>query len=218
MSKQTINNSKRIAKNTILLYFRMIVTTIVSLYTARLILRFLGVEDYGISNVVGGLIGFMSILTSTMTSATQRFLSYDLGTGNIQQYKCTYSMLIYIYAIFCIFCVLLMEMIGPYCIQKYLVIPPDRLIAAQWLFQFTIVNFIFATISIPMTSSIVAYEKMGVYAYFTFIDVFFKLVAVLALYLTPIDKLITYGLTTSCFQIVTNFIIFYYCRKHLEGC
>ena len=87
MSKQTINNSKRIAKNTILLYFRMIVTTIVSLYTARLILRFLGVEDYGISNVVGGLIGFMSILTSTMTSATQRFLSYDLGTGNIQQYK-----------------------------------------------------------------------------------------------------------------------------------
>lgn len=218
MSKQTINNSKRIAKNTILLYFRMIVTTIVSLYTARLILRFLGVEDYGISNVVGGLIGFMSILTSTMTSATQRFLSYDLGTGNIQQYKCTYSMLIYIYAIFCIFCVLLMEMIGPYCIQKHLVIPPDRLIAAQWLFQFTIVNFIFATISIPMTSSIVAYEKMGVYAYFTFIDVFFKLVAVLALYLTPIDKLITYGLTTSCFQIVTNFIIFYYCWKHLEGC
>ena len=99
MSKQTINNSKRIAKNTILLYFRMIVTTIVSLYTARLILRFLGVEDYGISNVVGGLIGFMSILTSTMTSATQRFLSFDLGTGNIQQYKRTYSMLIYQYSV-----------------------------------------------------------------------------------------------------------------------
>lgn len=212
------SNNKRIAKNTILLYFRMIVTTIVSLYTARLTLQLLGVEEYGVYNVVAGIIGFMSIITGTMTSATQRFLAFDLGKQDIAQYRKTYSMLLNIFFIFSIIAVLFMEIIGPYCIQNYLVIPPDKLYAAQWVFQFTILNFVATTINIPNTASVVAYEKINIYAYFTFVDIFFKLLIVYVLYITPIDRLITLSSLTMLTSFVSSGILFLYCSKKLEGC
>lgn len=217
MQKQTANN-KRIVRNTFLLYFRMIVTTAVSLFTARLMLQLLGIEDYGINNVVGGIIGFMSIITSTMTSATTRFLAYDLGKNDIKQYRQTFSMLINIFAIFCFISIIILEFVGPYFIQEYLVIPNTRLYAAQWIFQFSIITFIISTMAIPFTASIVSYERMDIYAYFAFIDVFFKLLAVVALYLTPIDKLITYGLITLLMSVASNAILFVFCVKKLNGC
>lgn len=211
-------NNRRIAKNTILLYFRMIVTTIVSLITARLMLQLLGIEDYGIYNVVGGIIGFMAIITSTMTSATMRFLAYDLGREDITQFSQTFSMLINIFGIFCLISTILMEFIGPYIIQIHLVIPSERLFAAQCIFQFTILTFILSTMAIPFTAAVVSYERMDIYAYFTYIDVFFKLLAVVVLYITPIDKLITYGTITLLMSIATNTIIYFYCFKKFEGC
>lgn len=211
-------NSKRIAKNTMLLYIRMLITTIVSLFTARLTLQLLGVEDYGINNLVSGIIGFMGIVTGTMTSATQRFLAFDLGKNDIVQYRKTYSMLLNIFFIYSLFGAICLEIVGPYVIQHYLVIPPDRLVAAQWVFQFTIINFILATINIPQTASIVSYEKMNIYAYFTFIDVFFKLLVVYSLYVTPFDKLITIGFLTTLMSLVTNGVTYLYCVKKLNGC
>ena len=211
-------NNRRIAKNTILLYFRMIVTTIVSLITARLMLQLLGIEDYGIYNVVGGIIGFMAIITSTMTSATMRFLAYDLGREDITQFSQTFSMLINIFGIFCLISTILMEFIGPYIIQFHLVIPSERLFAAQCIFQFTILTFILSTMAIPFTAAVVSYERMDIYAYFTYLDVFFKLLAVVVLYITPIDKLITYGTITLLMSIATNTIIYFYCFKKFEGC
>lgn len=211
-------NSKRIAKNTMLLYIRMLITTIVSLFTARLTLQLLGVEDYGINNLVSGIIGFMGIVTGTMTSATQRFLAFDLGKNDIVQYQKTYSMLLNIFFIYSLFGAICLELVGPYVIQHYLVIPPDRLVAAQWVFQFTIINFILATINIPQTASIVSYEKMNIYAYFTFIDVFFKLLVVYSLYVTPFDKLITIGFLTTLMALVTNGVTYLYCVKKLNGC
>lgn len=211
-------NNKRIAKNTVILYFRMIITTLVSLYTARLMLQLLGVEDFGIYNVVGGVIGFMAIITGTMTSATMRFLAYDLGKKDTCQYQRTFSMLINMFMAFCFLSIIVMEIVGPYFISEHLVIPDNRMNAAQWIFQYTIVTFCFTTMEIPFTASIVSYEKMNIYAYFAFIDVGFKLLSVLALYITPVDKLITYGTVIMLSSLIKTNIMYIYCFRKLEGC
>lgn len=211
-------NNKRVAKNTILLYIRMIITTLVSLFTARLTLQLLGVEDYGINNVVGGLVGFVGIVTGTMTSASQRFLAYYLGSDNIEKFKDAFSMLINICAIFCCLVIVIMEIIGPYLIHDFLVIPANRINAALWIYQFSIVSFCLSTMLIPYTSAIVSYEKMGIYAYFTIIDVVMKLLIVYMLYVTPIDKLITLGALTVLSSTLVNIVNFIYCKKVLQGC
>lgn len=217
MSSASANN-KRIAKNTLLLYFRMIVTTFISLYTARLTLQLLGVEDYGISNVVGGIIGFMGILTGTMLSATQRFLAYDLGKGDIKQYQKTFSMLVNIFICFGLLGGVFLEIIGPWMISNKLIIPESRLLAAQCVFQFSVIIFILNSIVVPYTSSIIAYEKMSIFAYFTFIDIFFKLAVVYSLYVTPYDKLITVNALGLIMSFVTSGIYIIYCIKKLAGC
>lgn len=214
----TLENNKRIAKNTIFLYMRLIVTMIISLFTARYTLQLLGAEDYGINNVTGGLIGFMGIIINTMESATQRFLAFDLGCNNIKQYRNTFSMLINIYAIFCLITSIGLEIIGPYLITHYLVIPPDRLFAAQCIFQFSILMFIIGTMSIPYTASVIAYEKIGIYAYFTILDVSCQLLSVCVLFFTPFDKLISFGSLITFMGIFRIVIIIFYCRKNLEGC
>ena len=218
MEKTQLNNTKKIAKNTMLLYVRMLITTLISLFTARLTLQLLGVVDYGINNLISGIIGFMGIVTGTMTSATQRFLAYDLGQHNINQYRCSYSMLLNIFMLFSLISIVGLELIGPYLIKSYLVIPPDRIDASLWLFHFTVINFILVTINIPQTASIVSYEKMGIYAYFTLLDVFFKLLVVYALYITKIDKLITLGFLSTLMSLCVNCITFFYCVKKLDGC
>ncbi len=211
-------NNKRIAKNTILLYIRMIITTLVSLFATRITLQLLGAEDFGIYNVVAGIIGFMDIIKGTMNSATQRFLAYDLGKNDPVQFRKTFSMLINLFSLVSIGGVIIMEIIGPYFVSNYLVIPSERIATAQWILQFTIIGFVLETMNIPHISSIVAYEKMGIYAYFTFFDVFFKLFAVFALYITPIDKLITYGALMLIVSLIRNVIIHIYCFKKLSGC
>lgn len=211
-------NNKRLAKNTILLYVRMIVVSFVSLYTARLVLQLLGVEDYGIYNVIGGIIGFMGIITGTMSSATQRFLSYDLGNNDIKQYQRTFSMLLNIFACFSLIGIFLLEIIGPWFIAKHLTIPENRLFAAQIIFQFTIVIFATQTMLIPFQSSIISHEKMGIYAYFTIFDVIFKLLVVYVLYFTKVDRLITYGFLYLCISLFTNGIYFFYCKYKIPGC
>ena len=142
MSTDTQANNKRIAKNTLYLYFRMIVVMIISLVTARYTLQLLGVEDYGIYNVVAGIIHFTGIITSTMVQATQRFLSFDLGKDDKTQFQKTFSMMMNIFIIICVILFLVMEIAGPYCITNYLKIPEARLQAALWVFQFAILNFI----------------------------------------------------------------------------
>lgn len=211
-------NNKRLVKNTLLLYVRMIVTTLVSLFTARVTLQLLGVEDYGINNVVGGIVGFVGIVTGTMTSASQRFLAYHLGNSDTLKFQNTFSMLINIFAIFCVLVALVMECVGPYLLNHVLVIPPDRLYAATWVYQFSIMSFCLTTMLIPYTSAIVSYEKMGIYAYFTFIDVFMKLLVVYALYVTPVDKLITISFLSLCSCLIVNLINYVYCKKKLIGC
>lgn len=218
MIKDNKQNSKRIAKNTMLLYFRMAVTTVVSLYTARLLLQLLGVEDYGINNVVSGVVLSLSFINGTMTSATQRFLAFDLGTGDIRKFQNTYSMIINVFILICFIFIILLETAGPWFISNKLIIAENRLDAALLVFQLSLISFLFTTLTIPFQSAVIAYEKMGIYAYFTFIDVIFKLGAVGLLSITSYDKLIVYGIVSTCFSFVVFFINLCYCRFKLPGC
>ena len=213
-----LENNKRIAKNTLLLYFRMIVTVVISLFTARYTLQLLGTEDYGINNVVGGLIGFMGVIIITMESATQRFLAFNLGCGDNIQFRKTFSMLLNIFIVFCTISTILLEVAGPLFISRCLVIPPERLIAAQWIFQFSVILFILGTVTIPYTSSIVSYEKMGVYAYFTILDVISQLLSVVVLFYTPFDRLISFGFLITFMAAIRIFLIIDYCHRKLDGC
>lgn len=211
-------NNKRIAKNTLMLYARMIVITIVSFYTTRVTLQLLGVEDYGIRNVVSGIIGFMSIITTAMVNAAQRFLAFDLGKKDIEHFKRTFSMLINVFIIFSVIGVVLLEIVGPILINHYLIIPPERLVAAHWIFQFSVVSFVVSTMIIPYTSAVIAYEKMDVFAYVSLIDAVLKLVVVYLLYITPFDKLITVVFLTVLAHVFSNFIYIIYCNSKLNGC
>lgn len=211
-------NSKRIAKNTLFLYARMIVTTLVSLYTARIVLKQLGVIDFGINNVVGGLVEFTAVITAMMTSATQRFLAFDLGKGDISGFQNTFSMLVNVFLCFCFIALCFLELVGPYAVSNWLVIPTERLYAAQIIFQMSIVTFLLNTLSIPYTAAIVAYEKIGIYAYFAFIDVGFKLLIAFMLSITPFDRLITLGFLGICARLAVNGALMIYSKKKLEGC
>lgn len=212
------DNNKRIAKNTLLLYIRMIVTTLVSLFTARLTLQLLGVEDYGINNVVGGIVGFVGIVTGTMTSASQRFLAYHLGNNDMVQFKNTFCMLMNMFALFCLLVVVILELIAPFLLNKLLVIPADRIYAASWVYQFSLINFCLSTMLIPYSAAIVSHEKMGIYAYFTFVDVAMKLLVVYALYVTPFDRLITIGGLSVVSMLIVFLINYLYCRIRFSGC
>lgn len=211
-------NNKRIAKNTLMLYVRMIVITIVSFYTTRITLQLLGVEDYGIRNVVSGIISFMSIITTAMVNAAQRFLAFDIGKKDQEHLGRTFSMLINIFLIFSVIGIVLLEIAGPIMINHYLIIPPERIVAAHWIFQFSVVSFIVSTLIIPFTSAVIAYEKMNVFAYVSLLDAIMKLVVVYLLYITSFDKLITVVLLTVIAHIFSNLIYVIYCYTKLNGC
>lgn len=186
--------------------------TIVAFYTTRITMQLLGAEDYGISNVISGIIGFMAIITNAMINAAQRFLAYDLGKNDREQLNRTFSMLVNIFTVVSILGVLVMELVGPWMINDYLVIPADRLHAAHWIFQFSIVGFIASTLVIPYTSVVIAYEKMDVFAYVSLLDAALKLAVVFLLYITPFDKLITVVFLTVLAHVISNVVYVVYCR------
>ena len=213
-----ISNNKRIAKNTAYLYLRMLFTSFLSLYAARLILQNLGVEDFGIYNVVGGVVTFMGFLTATMSSATQRYLTYHLGTGDSLRFKQTFSLLINAYLIFCAFAFVVLEIAGPLYISNYMTIPAERINAAQWFFQFSLLTFLVSTISVPFRSSIVAYEKMEVYAYIGIAEAVVSLIIVILLPYFSFDRLVFYGLLMCLLNVALVLVIIIYCYKKFVDC
>jgi len=211
-------NNKRIAKNTLMLYFRMIVVTLVSLFTVRIILRILGIVDFGIYNVVGGVVGFLGMLNGTMVSATQRFLTYELGKGDLKQFNRVFSMLMIIFLSLSVILFFIAIALGSWVVNYFLVIPPQRLNVALWLYYFSVVTFIFSLISIPYMSSIVANEKMNIYAYVSLIEVVLKLLLVYCLYISTYDKLLTYGFLTMLVTLFVTLVYRIYCVRKLSGC
>ena len=204
MAEQSDN--KRIAKNTLLLYLRMLVSLVVSLYTSRVVLNTLGVTDYGINNVVAGVIALLGFITGSLGGATSRFLTFDLGRNDQEQLKKTFGSIMAIYMLLAGFIVLFGETIGLWLVLKKLVIPHDRMFAALWIYQLSIASSVIGVISAPYNSVIIAHEKMGAFAYMSIFDVVMKLLIVYLLVIAPFDKLIFYNVLFFVVGIIDRII------------
>lgn len=217
MSNQTSDNNKRIAKNTLLLYFRMFFIMAVTLFTSRVVLSALGVEDYGIYNVVGGIVAMMGVLNGAMSVSTQRYLTFELGRGDMVRLKQTFSLCLTIFFLLSIVLVVLAETIGLWFLNTQLVIPQERMAAANWIYQFSILSCISSLITMPYNAAIIAHERMNVYAYVGIIEVILKLAIVYLILILPSDRLISYGfLFMASHFIVTGIYIGYCMRKFVE--
>ena len=211
-------NNKRIARNTLMLYIRMFFIMAVTLYTSRVILQVLGVEDFGIYNVVGGVVAMIGFLKGTMSAATTRFISYELGRDDKEQLRKTFCVSVMIYALICLVFFLLAETVGLWFLNTHLVIPASRLMAANWVFQFTIASLIIEMMAQPYNATIIAHERMSFYAYVSIIEVILRLAVVFALLVSPFDHLAAYGFLLMCVSVIIRAIYGVYCGKNFPEC
>lgn len=215
------NNSgetKRIAKNTGLLYVRMLVSMIVSLYTSRIVLRVLGVEDYGIYNAVGGIVGMMAFLNAALNTATQRYLSYEMGKNNQDGLNKVFSMSFWAFLLISVVGLVLAETVGLWFVTNKMVIPETRMSAALWVYQFSIVSFIINLITVPYNATIIAHERMSIYAYLSISDVILKLLLVYLLSTIDADKLWLYALMMMVVQVLVSTAYRIICRRLFQEC
>lgn len=216
----TSANNKRIAKNTMFLYVRMLISMAVQLYTSRVILDALGASDYGLYNVVGGMVTMFAFMSNTMSTAAQRFISYALGKNDENDLRNTFvTSNILLWGIALIVLVLV-ETIGLWFLFNQLSIPEGRTAAAFWVFQLSVVSLAVTIISVPYNAAIVAHEKMAAFAYLSLIDIFLKLaVAILLTFLTGgADKLIVYGGLLMSISILLRVLYTIYCKRHFVEC
>ena len=218
ISTDTINNNKRIAKNTLLLYFRMFIITVVSLYTSRVVLNKLGISDYGIYNLVGGIVTMLSFLNSAMVAASQRFISYELGLNDIRRLKNVFSTSVNIHIFIALIAFVLAETIGLWFVNTQLNIETERMVAANWVYQCSILTFMINVISVPYNSCIVAHEKMSAFAYISVLEVILKLVIVFLLSFSSFDKLIVYSVLVLLVSVLIRFCYTIYCKRNFEEC
>lgn len=212
------NNSLRLVKNTLLLYFRQILIMAVSLYTVRVVLTTLGAEDYGIYNVVAGVVTMFGFLSGVMASSSQRYFSYDLGKKDIEHLKITFSVTFQIYLVIALAVVVLAETVGLWFVNARLVIPTERIWAANWIFQAAVVSFLLSLITAPYMAIIIAHENMSIYAYVSIVEVILKLGIVFLLKILPYDKLIVYGILLALVNFINTAIYRFYCYKHFSEC
>lgn len=215
---ETESGNKRIAKNTAVLYVRMLVMMLISFFTARVTLNALGVTDYGINNVVGGLVSMFSLLSSSLSSATSRFLTFGLGKGDLDHLKKIFSTTINIHVILAIVVVIAIETIGVWFLNHKMTIPPERLNAANWVLQCSVVVFAVGLLSVPYNSAIIAHEKMTAFAYMTIFDAAFKLIIVAGIYYYGGDKLILLSILTLFQSLIRQALYWYYCKRKFEEC
>lgn len=218
MSNQTSDNNKRIAKNTLLLYVRMLFTMAVSLFTSRVILNTLGVEDYGINNVVGGIVTMFSVLSGSLSSSISRFITFELGKGNIERLKTIFSTGVNIQLGMSVLIIIIAEAVGIWFLNAKMNIPADRMVAANWVFQCAILTFVLNLLSVPYNAAIIAHEKMSAFAYISVVEVTLKLIIVYMLTISPFDRLKTYAVLLLWVGAVIRFIYGYYCKRHFEEC
>ena len=214
----TSANNKRIAKNTLLLYFRMLFMMAVSLYTSRVVLNALGVEDFGIYNVVGGVVAMFSMLSGSLSSAITRFITYELGTGNRENLKKIFSSSVTIQIGLAVLIILLAEVVGVWFLNVKMNIPDARMVAANWVFQFSILTFAINLISVPYNASIIAHERMSAFAYISILEAIGKLAIAFLIVISPMDKLVFYAILMCAVALVVRFAYVAYCKKHFEEC
>lgn len=205
-------NNKRIAKNTIYLYIRTLVVMCVTLFTSRVILQSLGVEDFGIYNVVGGIIAMFGFITNTLSTSSQRFITFELGKGALGNTNKVFSTCFILHFLLALIIAIIAEPTGVWFVQNKLLIPAEKLDSAMWVYQFTVVSMFLTFLAVPFNALIVAHERMNVFALISIVDAFLKLAIAFAIAYYPHNKLVLYGALLMCIQI-TNFLFYFaYCK------
>lgn len=212
----TTANNRRIAKNTLLLYFRMIFMMLVSLYTSRVVLDTLGVEDYGIYNVVGGVVAMFGFINGAMSTSTQRYLTFELGRGDAACLRRVFCTSLFIHALISLLVVILAETAGLWFFYHKMVIPAARMDAAMWVYQFSILATVVMIMSVPYNASIIAHERMSAFAYISVLEVVLKLLVVYLLQIGSWDKLALYAVLIFVVQLGIRALYGMYCSRHFD--
>lgn len=212
------SNAQRVAKNTGFLFIRTFLVLLVTLYTSRVVLRTLGFEDFGLYNVVGSVVVFFSFLQAALNNATYRYLAYELGTGDSTKLKQVYSMAINSHGLLAVLVFVLLEIGGVWFLNNKLNIEPERIHAANWTFQFSLITFCINIIRTPFNSNIIAHEHMNFYALISIIEVVLRLGIVFLLVWSPTDKLITYAALLAAVSVIVMICYVAYCHHSFKDC
>ena len=216
MAEAFAPNHKRVMRNTALLYFRMALMMCINLYTSRVVLQVLGIEDYGIFYVVWGIVFIFGFINDSMTASTQRFLTFELGSGNKQRLHEVFITSVHIHFIISLIVIFLSETAGLWFVTEKMVIPDERQSAAMWCYQLSIVTAVAEVMSCPYQSDIIAREKMSAFAYISIVDAVLKLAIVGMLLITDYDRLILYAILYTCEKLLIRLIYNLYCTRHFE--
>ena len=211
---QSSENNKRIAKNTLLLYVRTFVTMLISLYTSRVVLNTLGVSDYGIYNVVGGVVMMFSVISSSLSSSISRFITYELGHGNFVRLQRIFSTSVNIQIGISLIIFVLAESFGVWFLNAQMNIPSGRITAANWVLQCSLLSFIINIISVPYNACIIAHERMSAFAYISILEAVLKLAIVYTLVISPFDKLVTYSVLLVAVSLLIRLTYGQYCKRN----
>ncbi len=216
MSSDTSSNNKRIAKNTLALYFRTFITMIVGLYTGRVMLQALGIENYGINAVVGGIVSMSSLIIGTMSAAISRYITYALGKGDKEQLKTMFSTAINAQIVMALIVAVVLEIAGVWFLNSEASIPPGRMEAANWVLQCSIVTLMISLITSPFNALIIAHERMSVYAYMSIVDVVLKLAICFIIMTYGGDRLILLALLNIGVALLLNTFYGWYCHRNFN--
>ncbi|MDE6636918.1 MAG: lipopolysaccharide biosynthesis protein, partial [Muribaculaceae bacterium] len=211
-------NHSKIAKNTLLLYFRMILVMLITFYTSRVVLSRLGINDFGIYNVVGGIVMMFSIVSASLSSAISRFLTFELGRNNESKLKTIFSSSIIIQAGLGLIIILLVETIGVWFLNNKMNISPERMVAANWVLQCSALAFLVNMLSVPYNAAIIAHEKMQAFAYVSILEVSLKLGIAFLLYIPWFDSLIVYAVLIVISSLIIRLAYAIYCKQHFQEC
>lgn len=211
-----VHRNKQVAKNTVFLYIRMMVTLLVTLYTSRIIINTLGFEDFGVYNVIGGLVGFLAIVTKSLSNSCSRFITYELGKDNLIRLKQIFSLSMIIMMILSVILIIIVESLGVWFLNTKMTIPIERLYAANWVLQFSLAVFCLNLLSVPFDACIIAHEKMNVYAYFSILEAGLNLLVAYLINIFYFDSLIIYSFLLFIVAIIMRFIYGFYCARNFQ--
>ena len=209
-------NNKRIAKNTFVLYLRTMFVMVVSLYTSRVILQVLGVEDYGVYQVVGGLVSMFSIISTSLSGAVSRFITFEIGRGRKDRLERIFATSLLIQIGLCVVVVLAVEIIGLWFLHNEMQIPEGRMEAAQWVLHCSVISFCLGLLSVPYNACIIAHEHMKTFAYVSIVETILKLGVVYLVSVSTVDSLILYAVLLVVLSALIRLIYSIYCHKHFE--
>ena len=211
-------SNKTIAKNTAFLYARMLVVMVVTFYTSRIILQVLGASDFGIFNVVGGIVTMMAFLNNALSGSTSRFLTYALGKDDVSELKRTFSASLNLHICVAITVFVIGETIGLWFLYEKMVIPEERMYAAFWVYQFSIIIAMISFTQVPYNATLIAHENMAIYAYVGLYDAFSRLAIAYLISISSIDKLIFYAFLIMMNSCLIQFFYRFYTMKYYEEC